>query len=296
MRLVCPNCDAQYEVDAAAIPEAGRDVQCSNCGHTWFQMPPDMEAEQEADRAIYGAVPDQDASVQAPAPSPSRGALQRPRPSLAPENTAQPAVPPPITAPAPPSAPPVPRRALDESLLTVLREEAERETAVRRAEIPRPLESQSDLGLEETSVASASSRAVRERLSRLRGQDPEPEVTERPTARRDLLPDIEEINSTLRASTENRSGPTGAIAGPTTQQGQHEARGGFRSGFTLILLVSVLALFAYVAAPRISEYIPGLKAPLASYVSQVDHARLWVDGIMQQATRGLQLLTGKTPG
>lgn len=37
MRLICPNCAAQYEVDEAVIPEAGRDVQCSNCGHTWWQ-------------------------------------------------------------------------------------------------------------------------------------------------------------------------------------------------------------------------------------------------------------------
>ena len=42
MRLICPNCDAEYEVDASVIPEAGRDVQCSNCGHTWFQMAPDL--------------------------------------------------------------------------------------------------------------------------------------------------------------------------------------------------------------------------------------------------------------
>ncbi len=287
MRLVCPNCDAQYEVDSAAIPEAGRDVQCSNCGHTWFQMPPDIEAEQEADRAIYGAVPDLGTAGQAPAPA--RVAPQRPRPSLAPTMPAEPAVEPPV------SAPPAPRRSLDESLLTVLREEAERETAVRRAETPRPLETQADLGLEETSVASATSRAVRERLSRLRGQDPEPEVTERPTARRDLLPDIEEINSTLRASTENRSGPGGIAARPETSQSPEAARSGFRSGFSLMLLLSAIAVFAYVAAPRISEYIPGLKAPLAGYVTRVDQARLWVDGIMQQATRGLVGLTGETP-
>ena len=37
MRLVCPNCGAQYEVDDAVIPPNGRDVQCSNCAHSWFQ-------------------------------------------------------------------------------------------------------------------------------------------------------------------------------------------------------------------------------------------------------------------
>ncbi len=37
MRLTCPNCTAQYQVPADAIPENGRDVQCSACDHTWFQ-------------------------------------------------------------------------------------------------------------------------------------------------------------------------------------------------------------------------------------------------------------------
>ncbi len=37
MRLVCPNCVAQYEVADGTIPESGRDVQCANCNHIWFQ-------------------------------------------------------------------------------------------------------------------------------------------------------------------------------------------------------------------------------------------------------------------
>lgn len=37
MRLVCPNCVAQYEVADGTIPDSGRDVQCANCNHVWFQ-------------------------------------------------------------------------------------------------------------------------------------------------------------------------------------------------------------------------------------------------------------------
>ena len=40
MRLGCPGCGAQYEVGADAIPEAGREVTCSACGHRWFQLKP----------------------------------------------------------------------------------------------------------------------------------------------------------------------------------------------------------------------------------------------------------------
>lgn len=39
MRLICPNCATQYEVDDSAVPAAGREVQCGNCASTWFQAP-----------------------------------------------------------------------------------------------------------------------------------------------------------------------------------------------------------------------------------------------------------------
>ncbi|AGT07631.1 zinc-ribbon domain-containing protein [Paracoccus aminophilus] len=37
MRLICPNCDAQYEIDSTLVPPKGRDVECSSCGQVWFQ-------------------------------------------------------------------------------------------------------------------------------------------------------------------------------------------------------------------------------------------------------------------
>ena len=39
MRLICPRCGAQYEIDGAAIPAAGREVECSACDHVWRAMP-----------------------------------------------------------------------------------------------------------------------------------------------------------------------------------------------------------------------------------------------------------------
>ena len=52
MRLVCPNCGAQYEVPSEVIPTGGRDVQCSSCGDTWFQRhPADVAAEPDPESA-----------------------------------------------------------------------------------------------------------------------------------------------------------------------------------------------------------------------------------------------------
>ena len=37
MRLVCPNCKANYEIPRHAVPISGREVKCDSCGHSWFQ-------------------------------------------------------------------------------------------------------------------------------------------------------------------------------------------------------------------------------------------------------------------
>lgn len=337
MRLICPNCDAQYEVDTAAIPDSGRDVQCSNCGHAWFQMPPDLEAEQEAEEALFGAT--SAAQVQPPLATRSVEKARMAETAVhkvwaddqadSDEDGTEtigakpPGTAPPVAAPAPsvaPSAPPeyasaeaaemtsppmasaeqspvpvgVQRKGLDESLLAVLREEAEREAAVRRSEMPRPLESQTELGLEETTGAASAAKAVRDRLARLRGQEAEPEITEKPTARRDLLPDIEEINSTLRASTENRSGDDVAMEQPELIQS--EARAGFRNGFSLMLLLAVVLVAAYLAAPKIAENFPASKGAMEGYVSAVDKGRVMLDSAMRNAITALQDLTGGEKG
>ncbi|MFN3822679.1 MAG: zinc-ribbon domain-containing protein [Pseudorhodobacter sp.] len=325
MRLICPNCDAQYEVDDSAIPEGGRDVQCSNCGHAWYQMPAGLAEDTEAEADLYGEDPSRAAAVSAagsamPAPDLNApnisGAAPPPvepdaQPDVLPDDRtgtgeADPRAQEPAdlsadTAlkPEPPADPDeegsepsrpaadvtIPRRALDESLLAVLKEEAEREASARRAE-QRPIETQTEMGLEETGSAAA----LRDRLARLRAPepDPEPEVTDRPAARRDLLPDIEEINSTLRASSENRPGE----GDPSASAAPARSSSGFRSGFFLMLFLAVVAASAYVAAPRIIEQFPAAEGPMTTYVSGVNHLRAALDSLLQRATGGLQSLGG----
>ncbi len=39
MRIICPNCSSQYDVDASLFPEEGREVQCAQCQNKWVQYP-----------------------------------------------------------------------------------------------------------------------------------------------------------------------------------------------------------------------------------------------------------------
>ncbi|MBN2629937.1 MAG: zinc-ribbon domain-containing protein [Rhodobacteraceae bacterium] len=275
MRLICPNCDAQYEVDASAIPEAGRDVQCSNCGHAWFQK---RDAEPEDPSAALYREPD---AAEVP-PLPEALAQGDAFDADTDAGGADPEPPPAI------GAAPV-QRTLDDSVLAVLREEAERETAARRAEA-QGIELQGDLGLPPpvpTGVGAAPAAIgasnAEKRIAAMKGEHV---AAPRPAARRDLLPDIEEINSTLRPS-ETRVADQGSTMEVSSGQAS-----GFRSGFVLMLLVALFAVVLYLMAPQISAQIPAAAKAMTAYVSAVDAARAALDALMQKATGAMNGLSG----
>lgn len=276
MRLVCPNCDAEYEVDASVIPDSGRDVQCSNCGHAWFQLPPDAEAEALAEAAVHDAPPGLAARSPAPEPEPEPEPVPVPAEQAAED-------PEPEVEPAPAVADTV-LRSIDDSVLAVLREEAAREVEARKAEAPPAVETQTEMSLPATATAAAARR-----VSRLKGEEePVP-----PATRAERLPEVDELNSTLRASSVKRDGAAGAVL--DSQPAKAPKKKGFVSGFTLMLLIAVLAAALYVMAPDLSRQFPAAEKALAGYVAAVDQARAALDSLVRSAVGFLRGLIG-TPG
>jgi predicted Zn finger-like uncharacterized protein len=335
MRLVCPNCEAKYEVPDDAIPDTGRDVQCANCGHAWFQMRPraagvsapdpvpEVAAQPEAAPEVVDVDPDKtrppkdfvsESAIEAPAPATSPD-IADPEPvasdvtpasdpahkdaeplAVAHEDTVtlteasdaglpvaaevvedipeptEPAVEA-ATGEVPdegasPAAQPVPY-AVDDSVLAILREEAEREANARRGETV-PIETQTDLGVD-AAVASTLAAAA--------GVD----ADGKPSARRDLFPDVEEINSTLRPSEHQDELADASDQMPVAPEG----RRGFRSGFLTVMTIAILGAAVYVAAPMLRSAVPSLASPLDGYVAFVDGFRLQLDGLMRSATASL---------
>ncbi|WP_216670980.1 zinc-ribbon domain-containing protein [Mangrovicoccus sp. HB161399] len=192
IRIVCPSCQAAYEVPQAAISAGGRDVQCSACGHNWFQLWLPGPAAPESPAAASGTA-DKSAAPRASERPPEAAGAETgwgfaegpqapleggpPLPSVL-AGRARRAVPPrpPAAGMQPPAAPPLeeepeldlpfpPRRKLDPGVLAVLKEEAETEARARRRDAGMPLESQDELPLAPRPRRSPGE--VRDRLARL---------------------------------------------------------------------------------------------------------------------------------
>ncbi|WP_164880998.1 zinc-ribbon domain-containing protein [Paenirhodobacter huangdaonensis] len=365
MRLICPNCGAQYEVDDAVIPEAGRDVQCSACGRLWFQkshsmleaeggelreplaapegwdipgadtpgntalpepagaaepaaaLPETMpEAEDPDDAALARALAGIPAEA-APAEEAAEDAAAATEPEPEGPEPEPAAVPAP--APAPAAAAPPQRRTLDDSLLAILREEAEREARARRAEGATPLETQEEMNLEPPPAAAASRAAAKlagiaaaptaqqvpdfsdlsvpdaaETEAETRAETDEErfaDLNEREDAApggaprgRGRLPDIEQINSTLRASADR----AGEAAAHDTPQVLARQRSGFRLGFTLVMGLAAVLAVLYGFAPRLGAAAPPLAPALGAYVGAVNDGRIWLDGQLRGVIETLQ--------
>jgi hypothetical protein len=105
-----------------------------------------------------------------------------------------------------------------------------------------------------------------------------------------MLPAIDEINSTLRATSEKRSGEAATVA--ESLRGRRSGPSAFRNGFMLMVIAASVAVLGYAMAPRIAQQIPGLAPTLTAFVTGVDAGRRWLDQRMQGASAALRGLSG----
>ena len=334
MRLICPNCSAQYEIDASLIPDEGRDVQCSNCGHNWYELPPppevtasnpdvqfepdavaesepesDTDTDTDTDTETAVVVEDDPATDIEPGSEPLATAPDEDLPEEIASQESEPHE----ETPSPseneeededdwnwPQTRAVSldipkeensqkerqRRPAELAALEILKEEADRELARREEEAAAPIESQPDLALDDPRDRDTPSRALRARMARLRGEDEDEEENEEADLqpeeapeeddayrepRKDLLPDIDEINSSLR--------PAGLAGGQRSEEEEAEHRRGFRIGFIGIVALVVLLIVTYTQAPTIASLVPGTETALIGYVDWANGVRDTIGGL-----------------
>ena len=254
MRLICPNCAAQYDISNDAIPAGGRDVQCSSCAHTWFQTDKPVVAGRSAAETLAGETPT------------------------------------PAADPKPPKDEPA-RKPIDHSISAILREELAHERKARANDAPPATQNDTSppvIDAEETrrrisqmtrieggttsadaaSVAAAATGAVAAATGVV-GTD----------ANIRAVPSIDEINSALRTRAEasDTSGLTEAEKRDATK------RRGFRRGFFFVLFLLSIAITPYFFQTQINDNLPQLRPYMATYVETVDQMRVVLNDQAQRA-------------
>jgi predicted Zn finger-like uncharacterized protein len=241
MRITCPNCTAQYEIDADLLPPEGREVQCSECDTIWFQTAPMRK-------------PARPATALAPepiaAPLPPQPEVQIPTPTPAPPEPEQ-------TPPPPPRV-----RALDPSVTQLLREEAEFEARLRAKEAEK-IETQPDLGLLGSNPWPAFGNP--DELD-----DPEP--LNRPFDQKAApgLPDIDDVSASLDPVAAPRTRQGSDYGLPQTPKARQRE---FLKGFSLPVMIGAALAGLYALAPALGDVVPFLSPVTEAYAAAINEAR-----------------------
>jgi len=275
MRLICPNCDAQYNVAFDAIPPGGRDVQCSSCAHTWFQTDKPTVAGRNTSKVLSRPLP---AAIKS-APH-GVGGYDKPSNSDTSANGK--------------SLNDGPKhRPVDSSVANILREEAAREHEVSDSGAWEPPETE-----EAKKAAAAKDEETRKRIAQMTqteggirsGISPAQTAAAAAAANPRAVPDINEINAALRARAEanDNSG--------LNDSEKHEAarRSGFRRGFFFMLLIIAILVLPYVFAAEITENLPQTRDFMEPYVAFVNQLRISVDALFATISLLIERFTGET--
>lgn len=192
--------------------------------------------------------------------------------------------------PEPPVEEALPPRRPDPAVMNILREEAERERAARAAETAG-LESQPELDMPPPAPrepVADYAEAPGMGGAGLPPDDDDEARAVRAAPRRSLLPDIEEINSSLSPSGEgDLSDQPIAAASRRAREGR-----GRRVGFAISVGVFAALTLLYAQGPRIAAAVPAFEPSIRAYVDRVDRGRRWLDTALRNAANSSPLTTG----
>ncbi len=279
MRLICPKCDAQYNVADDAIPKGGRDVQCSTCGHTWFQTELSRVLSRPVSRVLSRPIP---TAVKSEAKEPEMAASRDVGAYDVPHQHKD------------KSQPHQPKhRPVDPNIASILREEAAREHKVPAAsDAPKP---------EKKPAQPVDVEATRQRIAQMtvdEGGTPAGQgaavaaATAGGTANPRAVPGIGEINAVLRSREQNNSD-----AGITeAERVEAIRRRGFRRGFFLVMGLFAVVITPYVLAEQIIENLPQSRETMTQYVAVIDTLRASMNVTISGIIDSIRALTGQGQG
>ncbi|WP_372799805.1 zinc-ribbon domain-containing protein [Paracoccus seriniphilus] len=277
--LICPGCAAEYRIPPDAIPEGGRDVECTACNRIWFVPGPYQQPESQTAAPAGNAVPE-------PAENEDDEALATDE------------------APLPPPA----RQRLPESVLNILRDEVEHERRARMAEdelfgkpehkssgvSPTPVKpAEYDWPATTIITPSQSPKPLRPADAAVqKPKSPPRPVPAPPPAPRDMSPEAERprpsaTSATVVAAASPANPAPAAQAKVMAQQSTAELPGAYAQpaaghaissysmGFGLAAMIAFGGLALYLLAPGLAD-AGSLGEALMGFRDWVDQGRQWL--------------------
>lgn len=296
MELICPSCEARYQVPDSSIGEKGRQVSCMSCGHSWHAFPPLVLGSSAAPPTTASAGID----FQTP-PRPGRSSAAFP-PT---EAETPPARPP--EAPRPPDPPRTSDASRSEQLAEIREMLAEVQSEERAAAAmtpdddyraresapdPEPKSARGEPGAgasESRSPAAAPTLRPASTAPEESGDEDDEDDETDPLRRRMAMHDRDKVRKRtdvekLRKRHDRRV---------RRQQRAGEVRSGaFLTGFLLIVMIAAVMTAIYMLQPQIVSRMPGTGPMLDEYVSTVDGLRVEVAEGFESARDWLTRMLG----
>lgn len=278
MELICPSCEARYQLPEGAIGEKGRQVSCMNCGHGWHAFPPlvlgaTVSAAPKDENAGIPFGPAAGAAVVADAVSGLRTSVATNLPGVDDEVVTSGGV-------------PEKRSNSRSEQLAEIREmlaevqSEEQEQAARVEDIPDPTP---------TSLQRVPTAPVTEAAR----PDPAEAPAARPVGALSEADDIDTLRARLQQHGDKGEKPKPVDINKLRRKHDRKERvrkreknsssGAFMTGFLLVAIIAAVMIAVYVLHPAIIERMPGTEAALTEYVATIDGLRVSVAETFEQA-------------
>jgi predicted Zn finger-like uncharacterized protein len=260
IEIVCPSCQARYELPDNSIGEQGRKVSCSSCQHKWRAYPEGMEPAETDELA--------EAPQLAELPGTAEPSRPEPEPAMEPHAAASmPSGAAAAGAAAAAAQAPAATGSRDDQLATIrqmlsdLKASADSGPEAETEEEPEP-----------ANPVSATARGFYRDSEAEERQDPlKARINQVDTLGRAVKGEPAQNNydaAQLRKRHEKRA--------KRMQRARERQRksGGFMTGFTLIAMVASVVVGLYVLQPRIVASQPQLEPVMNQYVTTIDRYRI----------------------
>ena len=237
LRLTCPECGTEYRLAEGAIPPAGRNVECSSCGHVWLQPGQRQAAPAKASRK---PAPQEAPQLNRPLPASVLSVLQ------------------------------------EEAELSRQQRAGEAAPAAPQAPAANPAESWPATTVTDPASVGASATLPLASDPPQAGPAPSRHINARPHRPAESAPAQQKLEETVTRTTPHRADPPAAQADDATAAPiSAPETAAYRRGLRWSVGLAAALLLAYLAAPHLADQ-GRFGAQMMEWRLSVDDGRDWL--------------------